>query len=467
MSVLVTAARGRAAPSAPPCAGASVAAADARPGDPGPRAPLSPSAWRRCGDGRHGARVVVLRAPALARRRGRRRRGGGHGPARARRRRATVLDILGLPVLVGLFGVAVALGTLGRSWSGPSTALVAPRRLGHRRGRGAGERGRSTTFPPPRSSRPVSRTGPSRSLVGLDIGPNLFVTGSLAWILWLRAAPNAGATPSIAKATRLGLVAAPLAMAGALGVLALAGHPLRIPKFSACSPQARATKVVAVGIAWSASASASNTPPQGWRRRTLAGWAASGSSGTGTSAASSVPGSVGCRSVWPSAPPGSHDAAPPDRRPCSPVGNASSRPCSTMFRSSAPTSRRAPRSTTPCFVPLGGGRVMDFGSVIGYGTAGRPSFWVGPLVDGRPNRELHIAFSRRDRATVRGFFDAARRRRGRSPARASAVARVPPRLLRGLRPRPRRQQRRGRLPHPGVTSGPDRRSRTVTLWPGS
>lgn len=64
---------------------------------------------------------------------------------------------------------------------------------------------------------------PFALLVGLDVGPNLFVTGSLAWILWLRAAATAGAAPSIARATRLGVVAAPLAMAGALGVLVLAG----------------------------------------------------------------------------------------------------------------------------------------------------------------------------------------------------------------------------------------------------
>ncbi len=50
---------------------------------------------------------------------------------------------------------------------------------------------------------------------------------------------------------------------------------------------------------------------------------------------------------------------------------------------------------------------MDFGSVIGYGTAGRPSFWVSPLVDDAVNRELHIAFRAGDRAMVRAFFDAA------------------------------------------------------------
>jgi len=52
---------------------------------------------------------------------------------------------------------------------------------------------------------------------------------------------------------------------------------------------------------------------------------------------------------------------------------------------------------------------MDFGSVIGYGTKGRPSFWLGPLVGGTPNREVHIAFRAPDRDAVRGFFEAARR----------------------------------------------------------
>ncbi len=57
--------------------------------------------------------------------------------------------------------------------------------------------------------------------------------------------------------------------------------------------------------------------------------------------------------------------------------------------------------------PLGGARVMDFGNVIGYGVAGRPTFWLGPLTSGEPNREIHIAFQAADRALVRAFFDAA------------------------------------------------------------
>jgi catechol 2,3-dioxygenase-like lactoylglutathione lyase family enzyme len=57
--------------------------------------------------------------------------------------------------------------------------------------------------------------------------------------------------------------------------------------------------------------------------------------------------------------------------------------------------------------PLSGSRVLDFGEVIGYGVDGRPSFWIGPLTTGEPNREVHIAFVAQTRAAVRAFFDVA------------------------------------------------------------
>ncbi|HVA04538.1 MAG TPA: SLC13 family permease [Acidimicrobiales bacterium] len=165
--------------------------------------------------------VLVLRAPALP--------VAGIGLAAAGVRAARgptsstrVLDVLGIPVLVGLFGVALALGTLGRSWSGPTNALS------HLDAWGTAAVAALASVVVnnlPAASLLAARVPhrPFALLVGLDIGPNLFVTGSLAWILWLRAARNAGANPAVAKATRLGLVAAPLAMAGALGALALAG----------------------------------------------------------------------------------------------------------------------------------------------------------------------------------------------------------------------------------------------------
>ena len=59
---------------------------------------------------------------------------------------------------------------------------------------------------------------------------------------------------------------------------------------------------------------------------------------------------------------------------------------------------------------LGHTRLMDFGVAIGYGTE-QPHFWIsaqpaeGPASG--PNREVHIAFTAPDAATVRAFFDAA------------------------------------------------------------
>jgi catechol 2,3-dioxygenase-like lactoylglutathione lyase family enzyme len=58
--------------------------------------------------------------------------------------------------------------------------------------------------------------------------------------------------------------------------------------------------------------------------------------------------------------------------------------------------------------PLDGARLMDFGVAIGYGTTGKPDFWlseVGGIAGGF--RESHIAFAAPSRAAVRAFFDTA------------------------------------------------------------
>ncbi len=57
--------------------------------------------------------------------------------------------------------------------------------------------------------------------------------------------------------------------------------------------------------------------------------------------------------------------------------------------------------------PLGGGRVLDFGEVIGFGIAPMPDFWIGPRSTGEGFRESHIAFTAPSRAVVQAFFDAA------------------------------------------------------------
>ncbi len=133
-----------------------------------------------------------------------------------------VAKVLSLPVLVGLFGVAVALGTLGRVWSGPATLLSHLDSWGTA---GLAAFAAVLLNNLPAASLLAARTPshPFDLLIGLNLGPNLFVTGSLAWLLWLQAARTAGARPSVARASRLGLVAVPLSMAAALGVLALTG----------------------------------------------------------------------------------------------------------------------------------------------------------------------------------------------------------------------------------------------------
>lgn len=142
--------------------------------------------------------------------------------ARRRERPDRVLEVLGVPVLVGLFGLAVALGTVGRAWSGPADML------GHLDSWSTAAVAAVATVLVnnlPAASLLAARMPhqPYALLIGLNLGPNLFVSGSLAWILWLRAARSAGARPSIAHASRLGAVAVPLSMAAALAALALAG----------------------------------------------------------------------------------------------------------------------------------------------------------------------------------------------------------------------------------------------------
>jgi arsenical pump membrane protein len=141
---------------------------------------------------------------------------------RSREKAQRVIEVLGVPVLVGLFGVAVALGTVGRVWSGPASLLTHLDLWGTA---AVAAVGAVVVNNLPAASLLAARTPvhPFAMLVGLNLGPNLFVTGSLAWFLWLRAARTAGARPSIARASRLGAVAVPLSMAAALGLLALVG----------------------------------------------------------------------------------------------------------------------------------------------------------------------------------------------------------------------------------------------------
>lgn len=139
-----------------------------------------------------------------------------------RERRSRVLEVLGLPVLVGLFGMAVALGTLGRAWTG-LTGLLAHLDSWATAGVAAATSVLVNNLPAASLLAAQPPRHPFALLVGLNLGPNLFITGSLSWILWRRAAITAGAAPSIPRAVRLGLVAVPLSIVAALGALTLTG----------------------------------------------------------------------------------------------------------------------------------------------------------------------------------------------------------------------------------------------------
>ncbi|HEX3517521.1 MAG TPA: SLC13 family permease [Solirubrobacteraceae bacterium] len=122
---------------------------------------------------------------------------------------------LGIPVLVSLFGLSVALGTLARasafpadlmhSAGAPMTALVA-----------ALATVLVNNLPAAVLLSSGSHLHTSALLLGLNVGPNLAVTGSLAVLLWWRAARAIDAKPSVLAYSRQGLLLAPLALAGAL-----------------------------------------------------------------------------------------------------------------------------------------------------------------------------------------------------------------------------------------------------------
>jgi arsenical pump membrane protein len=142
--------------------------------------------------------------------------------ARGRERLSRTVEVLGVPVLAGLFGLAVALGTLGRAWSGPSAALG---HLGAFGTAGAGAAAAVLLNNLPAASLLAAQAPPHpfALLVGLNLGPNLFVTGSLSWFLWAGAARAAGAQPPFRTTIRIGLVAAPLSILAATSVLVLSG----------------------------------------------------------------------------------------------------------------------------------------------------------------------------------------------------------------------------------------------------
>jgi arsenical pump membrane protein len=115
-------------------------------------------------------------------------------------------------LLVGVLGVAVALGALARNVAWFST-LVDDAGRWETAGIAAGAALLVNNLPAAVMLSAHLPAHPRALLLGLDLGPNLAVTGSLSAVLWLQVARASGARPSIVRYTLLGLVLVPLSLA--------------------------------------------------------------------------------------------------------------------------------------------------------------------------------------------------------------------------------------------------------------
>ncbi len=141
--------------------------------------------------------------------------------ATALRRLPPRLDVRALALL---FALAVALGTLARFWHGPPHLLDSH---GTWTAAGIGALASILVNNLPAavllSAQPTAH--PDALLLGLDLGPNVAITGSLSAILWLQAARTVDARASIITYSRLGLILVPLSLIAAVAVLAVYPNP--------------------------------------------------------------------------------------------------------------------------------------------------------------------------------------------------------------------------------------------------
>ena len=136
----------------------------------------------------------------------------------ARVSRARIAAVVDVRVIVGLFALAVLLGGAGRWWNGPAslvdsvgkwpTAVI-----------GAVASVLVNNLPAAVLLTPHPPAHARALLLGLNLGPNLAVSGSLSAFLWLRIAWSLDAKPSVARYSRIGVVLVPVSLCVSLLVL--------------------------------------------------------------------------------------------------------------------------------------------------------------------------------------------------------------------------------------------------------
>jgi arsenical pump membrane protein len=126
-----------------------------------------------------------------------------------------VLDATNPALLLGVLGVAVGLGTLARNvgWLG---SLVEHAGRWESAWIAAGASVLVNNLPAAVVLSAHAPAHPRALLLGLDLGPNLAVTGSLSALLWLQVARANGARPSAVRYTLLGIVLVPISLSLAL-----------------------------------------------------------------------------------------------------------------------------------------------------------------------------------------------------------------------------------------------------------
>jgi arsenical pump membrane protein len=131
----------------------------------------------------------------------------------------SAVDAVNPLLLIGLLAVAVGLGALARATA--IGTLLAHQGRWTTAWIAAGSTVLINNLPAAVLLSARLPAHPRALLLGLDLGPNLAVTGSLSAILWLQVARRNGARPSIVRYTLLGAVLVPLTLGASLGVNAV------------------------------------------------------------------------------------------------------------------------------------------------------------------------------------------------------------------------------------------------------
>lgn len=124
--------------------------------------------------------------------------------------------------LAVLFSIAVALNTLARLVSLPPGVAAAGPLQSAVLGSIAAVAMNNLPAAALLSAHPPAH--PLFLLLGLDLGPNLFISGSLSAVLWIRVARQSGAVVSARRYAQLGLIITPVTLFAACALLSLGGH---------------------------------------------------------------------------------------------------------------------------------------------------------------------------------------------------------------------------------------------------